>query len=349
MKTGLYMAYMHNPVYTQPDGNSIAAVLKDEALIPYFVAMDTQVTETSIFADLLLPAATYLESWGLEVRPSLDRIPYISLRQPLSQPLGEMMALKLSKPVGTMKPKGEAVVLGDVWIELARRLKGGMERHFNFHDTEEYIKNIISHIEGLNKAGGFNSLKEKGFWIDPRGKIPYRAYAKKGFSTSSGKFEISIKELVPSPHNVIENELILTTFKTNVLTLRNASCKWVSEIMHENPAWMNPVTAEKLGIKKGDRIKITSHIGSIVTRVFITQGVHPRVIAIAGGCGHWESGRIAQAKRFKSYDTDTHLLWWGKNGNGVHPYSIIPLAPDPQGLGQGWNDTRVTVTRIEVS
>jgi len=345
-KPALYMTYMHNPVYSLPDGNSFSQILREEDTIPYFVAMDTHVTETSIFADLILPAATYLESWGIEVRPSLDRAPYVSLRQPMSQPLGEMMALRLSKPIETMKPKGEATALSDVWIELARRLKGGMERYFSFKDTEDYIMKVASRIEGLEKVGGFDYLKKEGLFIHPKGKLPYKEYEKKGFPTPSGKIEISIKEPLAPSQDLKEDELILTTFTWNVLTSRNASCKWVAEIVHENPAWINPVIAERLGVKKGDRIKITSSIGSIVTRVFVTQGINPRVIAISGGCGHWGSGRIAQGKRFKSDDKDTSLLWWEKKGNGVHPYPIIPVSLDPQGFGQGWNDTRVTVTRL---
>jgi anaerobic selenocysteine-containing dehydrogenase len=346
IKPSFYMAYMYNPVYTSPDGKSLTDVLKDESLVPYFVAMDTHITETGTFADIILPAATYLESWGIEVRPSLDRTPYISLRQPISQPLGELMALKLSKPIETMKPKGEAAALSDVWIELAKRIKGGMERYFEFKDTEGYIKKLASRIEGLDKAGGFEYLKKEGFFVHPKGKISYRSYEKKGFSTPSGKFEISIRDNLPPQRSLQPNELILTTFTWNVLTSRNASCKWVSEIVHDNPAWINFETAEGLGIKTGDRIKITSSIGSVVTRAFVTQGINPRVIAISGGCGHWGSGRIAQGKRFKSDDKDTNLLWWEKKGNGVHPYSIIPVSLDPQGFGQGWNDTRITVMRL---
>lgn len=342
----LYMTYMFNPVYTSPSGKKHINTLKNENLIPYFVAMDTHITETNVYADLILPAATYLESWGIEIRPSLDRTLYLSLRQPVAEPLGELKALKLSKPLDTMKPLGEATALNDVWIELAKRIKGGLERYFDFRDTEDFIQKLIPFIDGLKEAGGFEYLKKKGFFIHPKGKIPYQSYKKGGFSTPSGKFEIFTKDTYVIQKELKPNELILIIFEQNVLTSNNANCKWVAEIVHNNPAWINVETAKRLGVKSGDKIKIISDSGSLITNVFLTQGINPKVVAISGGCGHWQYGRIAQAKRFKSSDDDTNLLWWEKEGNGVNPNNLIPETIDPKAPGQAWNDTKVTIIKI---
>jgi hypothetical protein len=40
------------------------------------------------------------------------------------------------------------------------------------------------------------------------------------------------------------------------------------------------------------------------------------------------------------------LIWWEKEGNGVHPNPIIPVASDPIGGGQAWMDTVVSITKI---
>ena len=125
-----------------------------------------------------------------------------------------------------------------------------------------------------------------------------------------------------------------------------ANCKWLAEIIHANPVWIHSWTAAERGIQDGERIRITSRLGSIITRAYITQGIHPQVIAVSDSCGHWQSGRVARAVRFQSPDPETALIWWEKEGNGVHPNPIIPVTSDPSGGGQGWMDTVVTVAKV---
>ena len=73
-----------------------------------------------------------------------------------------------------------------------------------------------------------------------------------------------------------DDQLILTTYKVNVQShSRTQNCKWLTEIYHENPAWINPVTAEKLGIGEGDQIKLKSVKGELQTFAQVTPGVVP--------------------------------------------------------------------------
>ena len=338
----VFMTYKANPVYTQPDGRASEKILKDEKLIPFFVAMETHVTESSVFADLLLPEATYLERLEIESPPALEIVPFISLRQPV------------------VKPLGESVAFMDFLIELAKRIGGGMETHFPYGTAEDYWTAVISGIPPLEKAGGMDYLREHGVWMDPQSKQDYRAYLKKGFATPSGKFEISSRRMAETGFSALpiyrpitgheklkDEELILTTFQWNVHThFSTANCKWLSEILHANPAWIHPQTAAERGIQDGERIRVTSRLGSIETKAYITQGIHPKVIAISDSCGHWQSGRVAQARPFQSLDPETALIWWEREGKGVHPNPIIPVASDPSGGGQGWMDTVVTVTKV---
>jgi hypothetical protein len=62
--------------------------------------------------------------------------------------------------------------------------------------------------------------------------------------------------------------------------------------------------------------------------------------------GHWALGKIAQAKKYKSNDFDTHELWWEHEGNGVNPNAVIPAQFDPAAGGVAWNDTVVTLTKV---
>ena len=46
---------------------------------------------------------------------------------------------------------------------------------------------------------------------------------------------------------------------------------------------MNPLDAEKLGLKHGDTAKITSRHGSVIRPVFITERMRPGVVALGEG------------------------------------------------------------------
>ncbi len=141
-------------------------------------------------------------------------------------------------------------------------------------------------------------------------------------------------------------DLVLTTFKVAAqIHSRSANCKWLTEIYHENPGWINPVSATLLGIADGDAIKVKSSVGEITTKVRVTPAVVPGVVAISHHCGHWEYGRYASNKKAPAGadDADFKNKWW--DGNGVHPNWIIPNAPDPINGQLRFMDTVVQVTK----
>lgn len=152
---------------------------------------------------------------------------------------------------------------------------------------------------------------------------------------------------IPEHQDIGPDELVLTTYKVNVQThSRTQNCKWLSEIYHDNPAWINPATASRLGITEGDAIKLHHTLGEMKSVAHITPAVVPGVIAISFHCGHWEYGRIASGNKTPTSrnDKDHNLKWW-KN-NGAHPNWIIPSAPDPVGGQERWMDTVVKVNKI---
>ena len=179
----------------------------------------------------------------------------------------------------------------------------------------------------------------------------------------SGRFEIHSEFLkkkgfqpmpswipVPEFEKKKDNELILASYKVAVQThSRTQNCKWLSEIYHDNPALINPITAAKLGVRNGSRVKVRSQIGEIITKVVLSEGIIPGIIGISYHCGHWEYGRYASGKKSSQYalgrnsDPDLKLKWWKKNG--MHPNWIIPNSPDPIAGQWRMNDTVVTVER----
>ncbi|HDZ26347.1 MAG TPA: DMSO reductase, partial [Candidatus Aminicenantes bacterium] len=182
------------------------------------------------------------------------------------------------------------------------------------------------HPDKVNKSGKFeiysNLLKKKGFSPMPT-YIP-----------------------IPEHQKMKQNELVLTTFKVAVQThSRTQNCKWLTEIYHDNPAWINPKIAAKIGIKDGDRIKIKSDVGEITTAAKLTEGIIPGVIAISHHLGHCAYGEYASGEKTAEHvcEPDCDFKWWKEKG--VHPNWIIPNSPDPINGQQRWMDTVVTVRK----
>jgi len=82
---------------------------------------------------------------------------------------------------------------------------------------------------------------------------------------------------------------------------RSQNLPWYHEFKKVDPgdvSWsdvvkMNPADGAKLGLKTGDRVKITSMAGSIETEVKLWEGVRPGTVAKCYGQGHWAYGRVA--------------------------------------------------------
>ncbi|HSR13925.1 MAG TPA: molybdopterin-dependent oxidoreductase, partial [Thermodesulfobacteriota bacterium] len=288
----MVFCYMANPAYAAPGAPDTAKVLADEKRVPFLVVADTHLTETGSVADILLPMATYLESWNLESRPAMSLVPTVSVRQPLVSPLGKSLPI------------------ADALAAIGGRLGEDFRKAFPYRTGEELVSREIGKVEGLSRAGGLDVLKKEGVWFDPSAKPEYRSFEKKGFPTPSGKLEIESAKLrekglpaLPSyvpPEAKKESDLTLTVHRANVMTLRSGNAKWLSEILHTGPLWINPRTAEAMGFRNGQKVKVASAAGSVVVPLRFSQGIHPQVVALTEGLGHSGFGSVARAVKAKS-------------------------------------------------
>ncbi len=152
----------------------------------------------------------------------------------------------------------------------------------------------------------------------------------------------------PAPEHVAmkPDDLILTTYKVATqIHSRSANCKYLTEIYHDNPAWINPATAAERGITEGNTITVNSEFGEIKTTVRVTPAVVPGTIAIAHHCGHWEYGRYASGKNSPEGQPSpkAEKIWW--TTHGMHPNWIIGTKADPISGQMRWMDTVVQVEK----
>jgi anaerobic selenocysteine-containing dehydrogenase len=104
---------------------------------------------------------------------------------------------------------------------------------------------------------------------------------------------------------------------------RSANCTWYHEFKDVDPgdtAWedvakINPVDAKKLGLKTGDKIRITSPTGKLECTAKLWEGVRPGTVAKCYGQGHWVYGRVA-SKVF------------GKEPRGGNNNDVLPAVYD---------------------
>jgi anaerobic selenocysteine-containing dehydrogenase len=159
-------------------------------------------------------------------------------------------------------------------------------------------------------------------------------------------------ETIPEHKDMAADELHLTTYKVAVHThSRTAHCKWLAEIKHDNPGWMNPKTAADRDLRDGDAIRVYNDLGEIKTTVHVTEGIIPGVLAISHSLGRKYSGRYGSGggnpigdSGGAMDDPDFKNKWW--KAHGQHPNAIIPNWSDPISGTQRWMDTVVRVAKI---
>ena len=166
-------------------------------------------------------------------------------------------------------------------------------------------------------------------------------------------------------HSIIDtsrNEyVLLPTFRLPTLIhTRTNGAKWLHEIAHINPVWINPRDAARIGVVTGDLARVETEIGHFVDRVWVTEAIRPGVVACSHHLGRWrlheDSGsdrwnsalvtiekqkdqwslqQIEGATPFKSADPDSERIWW--SDGGVHQNLVFPVQPDPISGGHSWH------------
>jgi len=146
------ITYAYTAAFANGDVNANIAVLKDESLLPFVVAVDPFYGDSTHYADMILPDATYLERWGWEDMVDPTQTGEFSIRQPL------------------VKPLGESRNYADVCCQMAEM----MGFPLGIKTIEEYVQKSCEMTPGVKEAGGFEFMKKEGVWNG--GKQKYYSY-----------------------------------------------------------------------------------------------------------------------------------------------------------------------------
>ena len=351
-KVSVLFNHMSNPAYSSPATSFWREVLKDKKLIPLIVDFTPFMSETSEFADIILPDVVGVERHDVASSPTA-LLPWASMSMPKVAARGQARDVR-----ETLKAIVEAVDADG---------SRGMKQYWAFTDAKDWVKQSVTATPELKD--GYKKLRRKGLWplygtIDPNTrkivkngepvKALYATYKTAGFATPSGRIEIAAPKWQQSPRlaGIKDDEFVLSTFKTSYHSgSLTTNLKLLSEMWHSNPLWINKEVAKRLGIADGALVRVTSDVGYLVTKAWVTHGIHPQVVGISTSVGRSSYGRVAladplaKASFAKESQRDADLegnLWW--RDSGTNPNDIIPLAVDPMSGIQAWNDTVVTIS-----
>ena len=158
-----------------------------------------------------------------------------------------------------------------------------------------------------------------------------------------------------------DERILLPIFRLPTLIhTRSGNAKYLYEISHGHPLWMNPRDADQLGFATGDLVRITTDIGYLVMRAWRTEGIRPGVVAASHHMGRWRldpkvgnerwSSALVNVERhnggwllrhktgiepFRSDDPDSERIWW--RDPGVHQNLAFPVHPDPVSGMHAWH------------
>ena len=254
----------------------------DDALkkLDFVAIVDLFMTPTAMLADVVLPAATFLEKNSLKAW-------WVPLQA-----------------INKVVTEGECKADIEINFELARR--------FNPQFPWKSIEEMYDHI--LKPSGmTYKELGERGWVLPPKGhpSAPYRRYEKgllrrdkkPGFLTPSGKIELYSSWLehwkldplpyyeeppfspISTPDLYKEYPLILTTGRRSSAYFHSEHrmIPWLREIEPDPIVEIHPETAEQLGIKDGDLVWVQNWLGKCRRKAKVTPVVHPEIVMVTHG------------------------------------------------------------------
>src|SRR5262249_20823322 len=82
--------------------------------------------------------------------------------------------------------------------------------------------------------------------------------------------------------------VLLPTFRLPApITTHSGKSKWLNEISHTNPLWINSEDARRLGVTTGDLLRVETAIGYFVDRAWVTEALRPGIVACSHHIGRW--------------------------------------------------------------
>ncbi len=298
--------YNCNPLATVPDQRSVEAGLAREDL--YTVVFEQVMTDTALYADLLLPATTFLEQW--EIKKSYGTYVIGGIRPAVSR-------------------RGEARPNAEVFAELGRAMGFGDEA-FTW-DEETAFRRAAAHLTYNGRPVDVDALRD-GRWVRPDfpGETPVMFDSVEP-ATPDGKIHLTPDCLGPEPfaYQPVASSMGPRAGEGggSLALVSPGSHRMITSTMGEYnfdelTVTLHPGDAAERGIESGDRVRVWNPLGAVVCPARISDSVRPGVAVMPKGA------------------------WRRTSPSGTTSTSLVPDHVNVVAGGACFNDARVEVARV---
>jgi len=323
-QTKLLMLHGADPVHGLPDSLQLrdAITQADDLLV---VSFSPFLDDTSALADIILPDRVSMEDWGDDISEPGPGYQAVGLQQPVVNPLFELDPLSFPDVLLTMAQElGKEADLP--WANFKAMLREGSDALFNLNrgsieasTADEFWNNL------LKRGGWWDELRNGPTTVRPADgllktiaeKAAQPAFAGIGMGSDS-------LYLVPFAHNTL-----LDGYNGHLPWLQSAPDP-LSTVTWQTWVEISDATADQLGVKEGDILRIESSKDSIRAVAYPSPAVPPDTISIPFGQGR---------KHGSEYATDR---------NGSESSNVMDILETTTVSGTGslaWAGTRVRVTK----
>jgi anaerobic selenocysteine-containing dehydrogenase len=260
MKAQALVTWNINIAASNPDQARLHRVLRDERL--FHVAIDPFPTDTTDFADYVLPAASFLEFDDLVS-------PYFNL--------------SISAQVKALEPMGDALPNQEIFRRLARAM--GYTEPELFEDDRSAL-DILCRQVGLKDFASLSARGTVDIWPEP---VPQ--FADLRFPTPSGRIEIASESAAADGHPRLPQPIADARPKDGLVRLLSPASVWlmnssynedpkVAERLGAETVTINPADGARLGLQEGDIVIAANETGRLELRVSIADVV-PAGVALS--------------------------------------------------------------------
>jgi anaerobic selenocysteine-containing dehydrogenase len=262
----IVFVYNCNPVATLPDQKRVIRGFERENL--FTVVFDQVLTDTALYADVVLPATTFLEHYDF------------------AKGYGPV-TLQLAKPV--IDQVGESRPNTDVFMDLTRRL--GLSRP---GDPEDELEAMLGVLGGMPKAVG-DGLRDHCVADPPHGGRPIQ-FVDVFPKTSDKKVDLFPDALErQAPHGIYTYQPDPATEAFPLALISPASDRTISSTLGELPRpairlEMHESDAAARGIEDGDDIRVFNALGEVRVQAHVTPLVRQGTVAMPKGVWRRNTG-----------------------------------------------------------